>query len=352
MVMETLIPHDAARFAGPPQPPTAPPIARRVGRSGRRSAARQQPPLGQSLRARLVLHWSAVAMRLRPPFVERLRDAPRSSTTSHGLLQRCETLLRSLAKARLRARAQAGRPRSHRRAIRRPALRRRGDQRPRARAGLPAGHHVLARLLDASVCAQLAVAPIHRICALAVWIHRDGPGRSGPAAVRPSRPRGNEDLRPCARAHRANAAHVLQARPSRDLDVAGAPAPRSLAETCRRVTTTTISAIQINDLGSLGTFVALAFSRSVTITSPLESSLLHFTPARNASTLSGQVVHLLGRRHGFDACRLSGELDPARRRSFVSCQANRKEPHLHVRAVVDRTTLELRFVGPLRWWRE
>ena len=102
MVMEILIPHDAGRFAAPPQVLGAPPIARRVGRSGRRSAARQQPPRGQSLRARLVLRWSAVAMRLRPPFVDGLRDDPRSSTSSHGLLQRCETLLRSLAKARLR----------------------------------------------------------------------------------------------------------------------------------------------------------------------------------------------------------------------------------------------------------
>jgi hypothetical protein len=41
-------------------------------------------------------------MRLRPPFVAGLRDDPRSSTSSYGLLRRCETLLSSLTRARLR----------------------------------------------------------------------------------------------------------------------------------------------------------------------------------------------------------------------------------------------------------
>lgn len=102
MVMEILIPHDGTRVAAPLYTPAAPPVARRVGRGSRRSAARQQPPAGQSLRVGLVQRWSAVAMRLRPPFVAGLRNDLRSSTSSYGLLQRCETLLLSLTRARLR----------------------------------------------------------------------------------------------------------------------------------------------------------------------------------------------------------------------------------------------------------
>ncbi len=74
----------------------------RVRRTHRRAAARCPAPEGPQLRALLVQHWSSVAARVRPVPAPPPKPRERADVSSRDLLKRCEGLLRSLVRRRLR----------------------------------------------------------------------------------------------------------------------------------------------------------------------------------------------------------------------------------------------------------